>query len=465
MAPSLLVLVLLLSLCSASASACENNSISNLFCFYNYNRSIRCEWTTDRTDMCSLQAHNLKRDSKQKFFQAFDLACALELTERPRLRRCSLQLNKTILMVHHVLSLKLSCVHMAQSLVTQYRPLCHVKLDAMDAPTVNGSSLSWTKPRVLKQGILQYEIQWTPQHRPWADGWSKKRQEWNAELQTDSLVLGQKYSARVRVRAQLSSPSWWSEWSEWSPTLSWTSAVGKSQETATPHASGGVGADGAGVWTAVTVVVFTLGLVVVLFGTSRVHRVYMMKLVKGVPLPSPTPSVLKLGWQPPLFSNDSYLAFFKPEDIITSVELLPLEPRSTPDCLLPPEDNPSSPSEPLRFSQSNFSNPMYSEVCPNPDPDPSPEPADPLGDLDLLLLLSTARQSPGVDVVCEYERVEGPGGDRVRLTSVDSGVGSGEEVSQDSLHVEEHSAVTASSVEDQTVSTHTAGLLPPTVQS
>lgn len=470
MAPSLYLLLLLLRLCPASASDCEPRSISNLSCFFNHKQNISCEWATDRTDECSMQAHNVKEDRKR--FVPYKSSCILKPRDARGRRTCSMSIDKTVkIMNFHVLSLKLSCAHMPQSLDTWYKPWCHTKLDAPDAPVVNGSSLSWTK--ASRRLTPQYELQWTRQHLSWADGWSR-REDPPAELQNNTLVLGQRYSARVRVQVR---GIVLSEWSEWSPTLSWVSTVGRSQEP--PNGSGRVGAEGVGLWTSVSVVVCTLGLM--LFCTSRGRWVHKMKVVKGA-LSSSAPSALKMGWQPPLFSSDSYLTFLKPMDIIASVELLPPEPRPVPDCLLSLDDNPSSPSRPLRFSLSSFSNPSYSQLCPqqapNSDPEPTPQSSDPQSDpglvsfppLDLLELLRSAQQSQGVPVVCEYERVEavgaqGPGGDRVRLTSVDSGVGSGEEVSQDSLHLEEHSVGGLSSFEEKTdVSTQTTGLLSPAKQ-
>lgn len=491
MAPGSLIFVLLL-LPLGSAIACLPNNISGLSCYFNYKRTISCEWATNCTDMCSVQAHNYNFHNLANIVK-YNSSCALEPPARPGPRRCSLRFSEKVRIQNsHVLFLNLSCVQIPQSWVTFFNPICHIKPDAPSAPVVNGSSLSWTQNKpVLKMKTLQYEMQWTPQHRPLAGDWNKCSElsncppQCSAELQTDCLVRGQNYCARVRVRGDVPLLHEWSMWSEWSPTLSWTSTVGRSQKTPSPGSEGQ--AKNAGLWTAV-LVTFTLSLIIV-FWTSRVHWVYIMKVVKGVPLSSSTPSVLKMGWQRPLFSRDFDPNIFKSMDIITSVELLPPEFRPDPDCLAPPDENPS---ESLRCSMSSFSNPMYSQLCPqhssHPNPDPDLESEDPHGDtgvascsdIDLLQLLM-APQSQGVPVVCEYEKVEavgahgsggdsdrGPAGDRrdrLRLTSVDSGMGSGEEVSQESLHLEDHTVVGSSAVEDQAfVSIHTQNPLSNAVQ-
>lgn len=435
----------LLLLCPALAS--QQTSISGLSCVYNYNQIVRCEWATNRTDECSLQARTVNYQ-KLRYFRNFNSSCVMEMTEKPRLRRCSLQFKKTDTISYiTVLSLKLSC---DMSQVPDYSPMSHVKLDALGKPTVNGSSVSWLKAELSKDKDVQYEIHWRPPHRPWAVDPGSSKQLFQCSMVLDDLTLGQEY--RARVRSRVSAPEW-SEWSDWSPTLSWVSAVGRSP-TAMKYGSEGAGTHGPGTWATVCALMLFLGLVIVLW-KSRMHQVVMMKAVDGAPGISPFPSVLKMGWQPPLFSSDSYWSSLKHQETIAPVELLPAEPMSEPYCHLPPEEDPSSSSKSLSFSQSNFSNPMYSKLslqqAPLPDHELLPECSDPLEDsgpacipeLDVMRLLTEAAQSQGVLVVCDYESVEavgaqGPSGDRVRLTSVDSGVGSGEDVSQDSVLLEDH---------------------------
>lgn len=60
-------------------------------------------------------------------------------------------------------------------------------------------------------------------------------------------------------------------------------------------------------------------------------------------------------------------------------------------------------------------------------------------ELDMLLFLTRAQQSDGLPVICDYEKVEAVQVERLRLQSLDSGVGSGEEVSQDSVVLHEDS--------------------------
>lgn len=245
-------------------------------------------------------------------------------------------------------------------------------------------------------------------------------------LDTDSLILHQRYSARSRVRFQ-ELPS---EWSNWSPTASWESLVGKTKETP--------GQDGAGLWIVVAGGAAAVALILILIYFRRMDRmswVYVMKMIEGQPLPHPAASLLKKKWQSPPFSSETYLSIFKSVDIIASVEI------STADHRPKPEASP-------HFS--SFSNPMYPQLSPAAtalEPCSADSPYGPMGEveqhtqpeLDMLLFLTRAQQSDGLPVICDYEKVEAVQVERLRLQSLDSGVGSGEEVSQDSVVLHEDS--------------------------
>lgn len=206
-------------------------------------------------------------------------------------------------------------------------------------------------------------------------------------------------------------------------------------------------------WTVVAggATIFTLMLVCVLFKTDKGRWVYMMKIMKGQPLPHPADSILKMHtWMSPSFSSNSYLSFFSPVDIIASVDVRVPDHKNRVEH--PLMDISPILHRPHRPCLSSFSNPIYSHLCPAALPEPcstdSPHPPQVdveqrMGpEMDLSLFLSMIQQSQGVPVICEYEKVqvggiEGGQGERVRLHSVDSGVGSGEEVSQESLLLEE----------------------------
>ncbi|XP_072318712.1 uncharacterized protein [Eucyclogobius newberryi] len=467
MAPGLLLLCLCLAM--SAVAPVWTLSTHNLTCFYNYNQRIDCEWTSDSSDLCKIKAHKINRNLK--FFKGYSSECSLEPLDRPGRRNCSLFFTEKMRGSDEV-SLNLSCSPLSQSLVTQFHLYNHGKLDAPGKPVVNGSSLCWAPPKAsdLTKAILEYE--WKFQQHPRAEDRSRSvqckcREQCQAELQRH-LEPGRRYSAHVRVRLQSEDLC---QWSDWGPLLSWESAVGDSKEQ--------YGSGGAALWT--TGVVLALFFILLLI-MSRTN--WVMKLVKGAPVPSPAPSVLKMSWQSPPFSSDSFLTFLRPVDIITYPELIPAKPRSPQSPFL--DDKPLASSSPLCWSI--FSNPMYSQLCPTapllpcsadspcrpnstPNADCNSDLQSDMGqvlcpELDMLLLLSIAQHCQGVPVVCEYERVEAVGmqRDRVRLTSVDSGMGSGEEVSLDSLNPLEDKAVEISSLQEQLTVPHTPGSLLPMIE-
>ncbi|XP_020777785.1 uncharacterized protein LOC110157753 isoform X2 [Boleophthalmus pectinirostris] len=479
MAPGRLLLLLCLSLSDVAPvwPQCEPLSIHNLSCYYNYNRRINCEWTSDTLHRCIIQG------SKTNVHKLSN--CTLEPPDQSGMRRCSLLFNNQM-KNFDVLSLKLSCDHLSQSLVTSFLVKCHVKLEAPDKPAVNGSSLSWASPKVV-QDTLEYELQLMSQEHPWGS-WPenfKCKEQCRAELDSGSLVLGGRYSARVRVRMP-KQYSRVSEWSDWGPTLSWESTVGEEQK------GSGTAGSGTALLGTFAVVVTVILVLTLMFWTSKTNWVYVMKFIKGDPLPSPTPSVLKMGWKTSPFSSDSFLTFFRPVEIYSSVELLPT-PRPPLSPL--PDDKLLAPPIPSLPGQSSFSNPIYSHLCPtapllpcsadspygphpdpnpdpNPDSNPEPEPNPdlpshmgelPCPELELLLLLMS-QQCQEVPV-SDYERVEAVGTleERVRLPSVDSGMGSGEEVSHDSLHLMEDQACGSSLVQEDQTGPHPPGSLTPVI--
>ncbi|XP_055081198.1 interleukin-2 receptor subunit beta-like [Periophthalmus magnuspinnatus] len=473
MAPGPVLLCLCLGLSAVAPS------IHNLSCYYNYNSKINCEWLSESSDLCTIEAQKINYYNL-KHFHNYSSNCTLGPPDQSGLRRCSL-LFKRHMKSYDVLSLNLSCAHLFQSLVLEFKLEDHVKLEAPGIPVVNGSSLSWA-PHVVNsccELLLKYEVQWTSQQHSWAEGWSKsincKQQRCPVELDTETLVVRGRYRARIRGRLLAKMES---EWSDWGPILSWESLVGEEQPGSWVGLSWVFGAVGG--------VMFLLFLIIL--RTSRTLWLYVMRLVKGDPLPSPAPSVLKVAGSP--FSGDFFLTFFRPVDI-ASVEVLPAVPGPLQCPLL--EDKPPAIPIHLRPSQSNFSNPMYSELCPptttmpllscskdspydpprdsDANPDPNPDLQSHMGELpcpELAMLLQLmSQQCQGVPVVCEYERVEavGTSGDRVRLTSVDSGVSSGEEVSHDSLYPLEDQAGGSSSVLEDQTALHTPRSHPPMLET
>lgn len=164
------------------------------------------------------------------------------------------------------------------------------------------------------------------------------------------------------------------------------------------------------------------------------------------------------------FTSESFQSFLRP------VEIVSVEVSSTLDAVIP-----IAPEATLReklqsrsnynFTDSSFSNPMYSHPCPPPvlsltagnlegcDAD---TPYGPVGcchgdvknaeqgrdevrgeEVAILQLLSKgSKNSEPLAVISDYEKVESPQLECFRLHSLDSGVCSGEEVSQESLEAD-----------------------------
>uniref|UniRef100_UPI0037E85EDB uncharacterized protein n=1 Tax=Semicossyphus pulcher TaxID=241346 RepID=UPI0037E85EDB len=354
--------------------------------------------------------------------------------------------------------------------ISSYKPSCHIKLDHPPQPEIietNSTTVSWIPPGTKRYRIkcFNFQLQWKQDDQSWRDAVEKKKQyvekqcQWNCTTKLHLLIRGERYEARVRVKAVADDTH--SIWSDWSPTVSWESSVGGAKQSSGKEGSGVV------ISGVVACVVLLVLLPAVIFLTAKnTIWIVLVKRIKGPPLPNPAKSFLKdvnfQNWLSPHFST-----IFKPLDI-TSVEIA--SPVDVVALCRPEEalaEKMKSKSSFESNSNSGFSNPSYAHLCharPPPavlltsgnlDPCAADTPYGPVcsqskdkdaeqeseevrgtGMAILQLLSKGSNNSKLVPVISDYEKVEKLQLERSRLQSLDSGVCSGEEVSQESVEAD-----------------------------
>ncbi|XP_030017262.1 uncharacterized protein LOC115437898 isoform X2 [Sphaeramia orbicularis] len=389
-------------------------------------------------------------------------------SSKPQLNTCNLDFKSFgKISTKSIVWLSLSCSRWNQSVKLRYIPVNHVKLKPPEKPSVNLTTVQWIPAKLRKLG-LEFQMQWKQEDQSWSDPSVQKEMKQTrcndncaAELNPDTLIQDESYRARIRVRTEIplaTGSSIFSTWSDWSPTASWVSLVGRTKQKSAKS--------GLGVWGKIAAAAAPFALFLMLiFKTDRTTWVYVIKLIRGPPLPNPAKSnFLKDGnvekWQSSFFTSESYLSFLKPLDI-DSVEVT-----CAVDDIAPCKQELLSVENSIRecsqeSSSSSFSNPSYSQLCPvrpicslsagNLEPCAADSPYGPAGgdgqstnpqqgvekqrgkNVDIMQLLSKANNREAVPVISDYEKVEKVQVECNRLQSVDSGMCSGEEVSQESL--------------------------------
>ncbi|KAL3996879.1 ubiquitin-conjugating enzyme E2 variant [Sarotherodon galilaeus] len=227
---SLFILLLLLLVCKSEE--CPRLP-KNLTCYTDYNRNITCLWNSKYVSddtACTIDAQYKSRRLASCHLKPVDVS-------RPALKKCSLifEIEYTFLSFHE-LSLNLNCNQM-KSVITSFMPSCHIKVNPPAEPKVNFTSVSWLSQVHKHERISSYrsKVQWKKQDQSWSDrAVHKKRgiqcgQECKAELEPDSLIQGERYEARVRVRSIFQHRK--GAWSDWSPTASWVSLAGRIEKS------------------------------------------------------------------------------------------------------------------------------------------------------------------------------------------------------------------------------------------
>lgn len=468
--PLLLLLLVLLHVTTIKMGHCPSLPDKSLTCSNDYDSVITCVWkstyVSDRADtVCTIYAERVH------LFNGYKGSCKLKPVDvsRPTIQRCSVDFEREArFQSTHMLTINVSCNHM-QNVSISYWPICHIKLKPPPKPEINFTTFSWvaqvTRPRIP---MYKTQLLWKQEDQSWSDPSLKDREinktcqrHCTAEIGKDLLIIGEKYEARVRVKTA-EDGEYFSTWSDWSPTASWVSHTGEPKPTPPPSdvAQGVLGT---------VACVVALVLLLILFRTDKTTWIYIAKKIRGPPLPNPGKSFLQgINFQnSPHFTSDSFQSFLRPVEI-TSVEVT-----STVDAVAPSGQE-AALREKMRSessyetTSSNFSNPSYSKL---PPPPPLPPvslltagnleacgvdtPYGPVGcqgevksaeqdrddvrgkEVEILRLpFKCSNNSEPMLLISDYEKVEKPQVERLRLQSLDSGVCSGEEVSQESLEAD-----------------------------
>ncbi|XP_019113699.2 uncharacterized protein LOC109138304 isoform X1 [Larimichthys crocea] len=476
--PSLLFLLLVLTLvCTINTQECPSRSDgsplfhTDLICYNDYNNTITCTYESEHADsLCTIHG---EKDSTSKY--RYKSSCTLKPVDvsRPKLKKCTMVFKSYLIFLSsHVMRIDLNCDSMNQSSRFSYKPVCHIKLNPPSKPDVNFTTVSnlttvynittvsWV-PQVgeTRISLFRSQLQWKQKDQQWSDENKKEMQcDKSCRAILPDLIQDEMYEARVRVKTAQGAV-YVSTWSDWSRTASWVSPIGKVKPTPPPSDV----AQGVMV-TVGCVVAFALFLI--FFKTNKTTWIYIVKRIRGPPLPNPEKSFLRdvnfENWLSPHFTKESFHSFLKPVDIVS------VEVTSTVDAVTP-RGMEAALLEKLRresnyeSTNSSFSNPSYSELSPPPPPIPllttgnlepcgADTPYGPVGsqaedktaeqdmvevrgkEVELLQLLSNgSNNSEPLPVISDYEKVEKPQVERFRLQSLDSGMCSGEEVSQESL--------------------------------
>lgn len=290
------------------------------------------------------------------------------------------------------------------------------------------------------------------------------------QLDPNQLVQGESYEARVRLLN--SDEGFQSTWSDWSPVASWVSPVGTTKQ---PPTGGSAALErDVSVGTAASAA-FALLMAIMLFRRNKNTWVYVVKKIRGPPLPNPAKFFLRGGnLQPWLWPQFTTEAFHQ----MSPVDIVPVEVTSPVDAITPCGPEKELP-ETMKYegrcqsTSSSFSNPSYSHLCPPPissltagslQPCAPDSPYGPIGgpgdganteqdgeeergkDMEIQLLFSKGSETgESMQVSSDYESAEKIQIQSFRVQSPDSGLCSEEEVSQESL--EEADDVTESHAE------------------
>ncbi|KAK2918627.1 hypothetical protein Q8A73_002998 [Channa argus] len=435
---------------------------NELSCYTDYNRIITCVWNSTYVSEQTEAECMIDATKKAKYMSKFTKkTCKLEPISEPASKKCSMDIGKRKAFYENDFwTIELKCNSMNQSLKMDFRPVCNIKLNPSGIPHINFTTVSWSTQdgRLSSLKFFRSHLQWKQQDQSWSDPSVQDKikectSSCEAELDPDLFILGETYEARTRMKATIGK----STWSEWSPTTTWVSTIGKTKpptETAR-HVLGMIVAG---------TVTFALLLAAVLFKTDKTTWVYIVKRIRGPPIPNPAGSFLKhVDFQSglsPHFTSQTFHSLMKP------VEIMPVEVTSPVDAVTPKKE--AALLEKIRresgsgSSSSSFSNPNYSPLCRLPpissltagnlQPCASDTPYGPVGiqckseneeqnkeeerrkEIEILELLSKGGESSGtVQVISDYEKVEKLQIEHMGLLSLDPCVTRAEEISEESL--------------------------------
>ncbi|CAJ1053337.1 uncharacterized protein LOC117815733 [Xyrichtys novacula] len=453
-----LYLAVLYFLTLRKVQGCPRQPDKTLPCYSDYNKTITCEWksTYEEDNDCTLQADG----GGSKF--RYNSSCDLKPVDasRPALKKCSMSFKRDeTFQTFHNLSVKVICNPVKKTVSRIFfKPSCHIKLDRPPQPKINFTTVSLVPPDTKKRHKIRsynFQLQWKHADESWVCKHFLSC-DWNCmvKLLPNLLIQGERYEARARVKAVAESTD--SVWSEWSPTTSWTSLNGRTK----PY-------DPIFIPAIITcLVVLVLLLAVISLKRNKTIWIFLVTKIKGQPIPNPAESFLKsVNFQN--YLSPQLTTIFKQLDIASIEITSPLDviaPFKPEGALLEKMRSEGS----FETTSSSYSNPSYAHLCPAPplpvssltagnlDPCGADTPYGPVcrqsdddkdagqergkvrgKDLEILEQFSkSCKKGEPVTVISDYERVEKLQVERSRLQSLDSGVCSCEEVSQESLEAD-----------------------------
>ncbi|XP_043971506.1 uncharacterized protein LOC122830320 [Gambusia affinis] len=476
-----LFLFLVLRICSARADKCSTLPPKSLTCYNDYNNVVNCVWNSSHVrhltgDVCKIHAKN-------HFGRPFSASCELKPIDasNPALRSCSMKFQTTyIFMTHNNLSLTVRCTPSEHCGVIYYMPADNIKLDPPGQPTVNQTDVTWTSQVEHHRKITTFksELQWKQKDESWTDLPIRNKnvqcgRNCKAHLDPSWFIKDEAYEARARVMTVETFSS--GTWSDWSPTTSWVSQVGTLKPTAESDVT---------VFTRGVLTLAVLGLLLAGVGLClrKKQLIYVVESFKGAAIPDPGKSEIFQDWFSLNSKGQEVIPASKPEksavqmwlsshftgecvqSFLSSVDIVSYEVTSTVDAMkfCRPEVKTMPESDSYDSSCSSFSNPSYSELCSSDcvpakklqpcAPDAPYKPAGGRGgerdaeqdreaaaqkELEMVKLLFMGDDKQKAVIISDYEKVEKQKlkqqADRLRLHSVDSGMCSCEEVSQESM--------------------------------
>lgn len=467
-----------LQICRTRVIECPSNPLNNLTCHSDLNYTVTCLWNSSHvykpTDVCTLHSVKIGTDPER-----FKDSCDLKPFDvsKPALKSCSLHFHKSYTFLsHHEIALNVSCLPSKHTENITFKPWCQVKVNPPGKPIVNLTTVTWLAEVTEHSKIKKYEtqIQWKLKDISWNDPSVLTKTslcEWECKSQLDpsELIKDEIHEIRVRVKPR-GNAIVNGIWSEWSPTESWKSPVGK------PAPELGVSVRGV-----LTLAVSAVLLALIVLLLRKKQLIYLVKGFKDAPLPDPGKSEMFQNWftlnsknkenslasKPEKSAVQTWLSSHFSEDCVQSllspVDIVSSEVTSTLDSMdfCRPEVKIMPQGDKCSSSGSSFSNPSYSELCTSPcvstvklhdcavdarsqtvrgqgEEQNTEQDSDVVAKnhQEIVKLLFMGSDNKNSVVISGYEKVEQQQAERLRLQSVDSGMCTSEEVSQESMEAD-----------------------------
>ncbi|XP_066530206.1 interleukin-2 receptor subunit beta [Hoplias malabaricus] len=199
---------------------------AGLSCVYD-TANISCEWYEAKLhtgQVCRLQA------TRDTYKGIQNKKCVLEPLQNQGTRGCLVSFEVWPFSTVEKLKLEVICNSTVVYHSDQFVPGQHIKLRPLDRPSVNRGNISWN--RVIKANMeFEYQLQFKTLSDSWENVATVKTENNFVVKNRDDLTVQGQYEARVRVKPvePIGSFEFTGHWSEWSPSVKWTSDVGKNK--------------------------------------------------------------------------------------------------------------------------------------------------------------------------------------------------------------------------------------------